>query len=403
MFSRRILFGTLARAPFLGAAFSASAALSKKKPVPDYFKDLGVRPFINAAGTYTTLTASLMPDEVLDAMRSVSSRYVHLPKLQEAVGARIASLVGAEAAMVTSGAAGALLAGTAACITGKDPSKILRIPDLTGMKNEVLIQKKHRYAYDHSVRATGIRMVEIETVEELERAIGERTVSLHFYCDAEPRGSIPAPDWAALGKKHGVPTFADAADVLPPASNLSRYLKLGFDLVCFSGGKAIRGPQSAGLLVGRKDLIEAAVLNTSPNSDTIGRSNKVNKEEMVGMLVALELYLKRDHAADLGEWERRADVIARAAKKVKGVETEIYMPPVANHVPHLRIRWDESVVRLTPIEAKRQLAEGDPAIEAGPGTSEKELVIGVWMMQPGEAEIVARRIAALLKSAAGNS
>jgi L-seryl-tRNA(Ser) seleniumtransferase len=403
MFSRRTLFETLARAPLLGAALPASAASSRKKRAPDYLSDLGVRPFINAAGTYTTLTSSLMPEEVLDAMRSVSGRYVHLPKLQDAVGARIASLVGAEAAMVTSGAAGALLVGTAACITGNDASKILRIPDLTGMKNEVLIQKKHRYAYDHSVRATGIRMVENETVEELERAIGDRTVSLHFYCDAEPRGSIPAADWVALGKKHGVPTFADAADVLPPAANLSRYLKLGFDLVCFSGGKAIRGPQSAGLLMGRKDLIEAARLNASPNSDTIGRSNKVNKEEMLGMLVALELYLKRDHDADFGEWERRAEVIARAAKRVKSVETEVYVPPVANHVPHLKVCWDESAVRLTPIEAKRQLAEGDPAIEACPATSEKELVIGVWMMQPGEAEIVARRLATLLKSAARNS
>lgn len=400
MFSRRTLIEVLTRAPLLGAAMPAGAASSKKKRVPDYLKDLGVKPFLNAAGTYTALTASLMPPEVLDAMRYASSHYVHLTKLQDAVGARIASLVGAEAAMVTSGAAGALLVGTAACLTGKDPEKILRIPDLTDMKSEVLVQKRHRYAYDHSVRAAGVRMIEIETVEELERAISARTASLHFYCDAEPRGAITAADWAALGKKHRIPTFADAADVLPPADNLSRYLKLGFDLVCFSGGKAIRGPQSAGLLLGRKDLIEAARLNTSPHSDTIARGMKVNKEEMLGMLVALELYMKRDHAADLGEWERRVETIARAVKKVKSVETETYVPPVANHVPHLKIRWDTSVVRLTPLEVKQKLAEGDPAIEACPATNDKELVFGVWMMQAGDAEIVARRTADLLKGAA---
>ncbi|MCE5307948.1 MAG: selenocysteine synthase [Acidobacteriales bacterium] len=400
MFSRRTVVETLASIPLLGAALPVRAGSSKKKKrVPDYLKDLGVKPFINAAGTYTALTASVMPEEVLDAMRYASSHYVHLTKLQDAVGARIATLTGAEAAMVTSGAAGALLVGTAACITGRDPDKIRRIPDLTGMKNEVLVQKRHRYAYDHSVRTTGVRMVEIETAEELERAIGPETVSMHFYCDAEPRGQISAADWTALGKKHGVPTFADAADVLPPVDNLSRYLKLGFDLVCFSGGKGIRGPQSAGLLLGRKDLIEAARLNTSPNSDTIARSNKVNKEEMLGMMVALELYMKRDHAADWREWERRTETIARAVKKVKSVETEVHVPPVANHVPHLKIRWDANVVRVTPLEVKRRLAEGDPAIEACPGTNSRELVFGVWMMQPGDAEIVARRVAGILKSA----
>jgi L-seryl-tRNA(Ser) seleniumtransferase len=400
MFSRRTLLEALTRAPLLGAALPAWAASSKKKRVPDYLKDLGVKPFLNAAGTYTALTASLLPAEVLDAMLYASSHYVHLTKLQDAVGARIASLVGAEAAMVTSGAAGALLVGTAACLTGQDPEKILRIPDLTLMKSEVLVQKRHRYAYDHSVRAAGVRMIEIETVEELERAISARTAMLHFYCDAEPRGAITAADWAALGKKHRIPTFADAADVLPPVDHLSRYLKLGFDLVCFSGGKAIRGPQSAGLLLGRKDLIEAARLNTSPHSGTIARGMKVNKEEMLGMLVALELYLKRDHAADLREWERRVDTIARAVKKVKSVETEIHVPPVANHVPHLKIRWDTSVIRLTPLEVKQKLAEGDPAIEACPATNATELVFGVWMMQPGDAEMVARRVAGLLHSAA---
>lgn len=390
MFHRRTFFEALARIPILGAALPSWAAPAAK--TPDYFKDLGVRPFINAAGTYTALTATLMPPQVMEAIRYAGRHYVHLNKLQDAVGARIASLLGAEAAMVTSGAAGALAVGTAACLTGKDQAKILRLPDLTGMKSEVIVQRTHRYGYDHSVRATGIRMVEIETVEELERSISEKTAMLHFWCDAEPRGRISAAEWAQLGKKHNIPTFADAADILPPADNLTKYLKLGFDLVCFSGGKALCGPQSAGLLLGRKDLIEAARLNTSPNSDTFARGMKVNKEEMLGMLVALELYLKRDHAAEWKEWERRADLIARTAKKRKSVQTDVLVPEIANHVPHLRIWWDQTVIPVTVQQARQRLLDGDPSIEVCPMSNRERLVINVSRLEPGEAEIVARRV-----------
>jgi L-seryl-tRNA(Ser) seleniumtransferase len=395
MFDRRKFFGALAKVPVLGAMAPAWAAPKAKGK--DYFKELGVRPFINAAGTYTALTASLMPDEVMEAVRYASKHYVHLTKLQDAVGARIASLVGAEAAMVTSGAAGALAVGTAACVTGKDPQKILRVPNLEGMKNEVVIQKRHRYGYDHSVRAVGIRMVEIETAAELEKAIGERTAMLHFWCDGEPRGQISAADWAAAGKKHGVPTFADAADILPPVDNLTKYLKLGFDLVCFSGGKSLCGPQSAGLLFGKKELIEAARMNTSPNSDTFARGMKVNKEEMLGMLVALESYMKRDHAAEWKEWERRVEVIVKAAKKRRTVETDVVVPEIANHVPHLRIKWDEAALGLTVAQARAKLLDGEPSIEVCPMTNREFLVVNVSRLEPGEAEIVAKRISEVLK------
>lgn len=396
MFGRRGFFERLANIPLIGAALPAWAA--PKAESMDYFKELGVRPFINAAGTYTALTASLMPPEVMAAMQYASKRYVHLNKLQEAVGARIASLLGAEAAMVTSGAAGALAVGTAACVTGKDQAKILKLPDLTGMKNEVIVQRTHRYGYDHSVRAVGVTMVEIETVEQLERAIGGSTAMLHFWCDAEPRGKISAAEWAQLGKKHGVPTFADAADILPPVDNLTKYLKLGFDLVCFSGGKSMCGPQSAGLLLGRKDLIEAARLNTSPNSDTIARGMKVNKEEMLGMLVALELYLKRDHAADEREWGRRVELIAKAAKEAKSVQTDVVVPPIANHVPHLRIRWDQNALPQTVAQVRQKLLDGEPSIEVCPMTNREFLVINVSRLEPGEAEIVARRLKEVLNS-----
>jgi L-seryl-tRNA(Ser) seleniumtransferase len=381
----------------VGGLFAARPAAAQ--PLPrDYFAELGVKPFINAAGTYTTLTASLMPHEVMNAMNYASRHYVRLTELQDAVGRRIAELAGCEAAMVTSGAAGALTVGTAACLTGKDQQKILRLPDLTGMKSEVLVQKSHRYGYDHAVRACGVRMVEVVAAEEAEAAISDKTAMMLFFNDAEPRGQISQADWIALGRKRGVPVFNDAAADVPPLENLSKYLKMGCDLVTFSGGKGICGPQSAGLLLGRKDLIEAARLNTSPYSDSIARGQKVNKEELLGMLVALEIYVNKDHAAEWKEWERRAAVIAGAATKVKSVTHEVVIPEIANHVPHLKLRWDPSQIRLTPPEAMRKLREGEPSIEACPMTNREALAFGVWMMQPGDAEVVAARVVELLKA-----
>ncbi len=401
MFRRRSFIDLIARIPGLGLLAAAAGAAPQAKPAArDYFRELGVQPFINAAGTYTALTASLMPLEVRDAWQYATGHYVKLTELQDAVGARIAELTGAEAAMVTSGAAGALTVGTAGILTGADPEKIRRLPDTSGMRNEVLIQKPHRFAYDHAVRSAGVTMLEVETREDVERLAGSRTAMMLFFNDANNRGAIRDEEWVRLARQHGVPTFIDCAADVPPASNLTKYLKMGFDLVTFSGGKGLMGPQSAGLLLGRKDLIQAARMNTSPFSDTLARGMKVNKEEMLAMLVAVECYLKRDHAADLREWNRRCDVIASAAKQVKTVISEVFVPPIANHVPHLALRWDASAVKLTPIEAMQQLAHGDPAIEACPLTDKERLVFGVWMMQPGDAERVARRVKEILKGAA---
>jgi L-seryl-tRNA(Ser) seleniumtransferase len=225
-----------------------------------------------------------------------------------------------------------------------------------------------------------------------------------FFNDADPKGKIKIDEFVALGKKHRIPTFNDAAADVPPTEHLSRYTKMGFDLVTFSGGKGLRGPQSAGLLLGRKDLIEAARLNCSPNSDSIGRGLKVNKEEMLGMLVAVEMYLKRDAAAEWKEWERRAKVITGSVAGMKAVTTEIYIPPIANHVPHIRIRWDKAALSLTADEIRKQLRAGRPAIEIVPGSSPaeaatQEISVGVWQMQPGEAEIVARRLREVFQTA----
>jgi L-seryl-tRNA(Ser) seleniumtransferase len=245
-----------------------------------------------------------MLPEAVAAMSYAAKHFVYIDELQTAAGERIAELLGCEAAMVTSGAAAALTIGTAACLTGENPVYVRQIPDLTGLKSEVIIQRAHRFLYDHAIRNCGVKFVEIETVAELENAISRNTAMMLFFNDNEPKGMISAEEFVALGKKHGIPTFNDAAADVPPTENLSKYLKMGFDLVTFSGGKGMRGPQNAGLLLGRKDLIKAARLNSAPNGDAIGRGYKVSKEAILGMIVAVEMYLKRDAEAETKEWER---------------------------------------------------------------------------------------------------
>jgi L-seryl-tRNA(Ser) seleniumtransferase len=396
MANRRSFLQSISSLPLIGGLFPLAAAASAPS-TPDYFKQLGVKPFINAAGTYTALTASLMSRETMAAMEYASRHFYRLGEVQDAVGARIATLLGSEAAMVTSGAAGAILCGTAACVAGKNPAAILQLPDTTGLKDKVIVQKGHRIGYDHAVRATGAKLVEIETMEELEKAAGSDTAMLVFFNTKAPDGKIQAPEWIAFGKKRGIPTFSDCSADVPPVENLMKFAKSGFDLVAFSGGKGICGPQSAGMLIGRKDLIEAARMNTSPNSDTIGRGMKVNKEEMLGMLVALEQFLNRDHKAEWAEWERRIAVISKAVAGVPGIKSETFVPPIANHVPHLRLTWDYGKVGMTPVEVLKAMRAGEPSIELNPDTNAEQLVVGIWMLQPGEAEVVGKRLRAVLK------
>jgi D-glucosaminate-6-phosphate ammonia-lyase len=367
-----------------------SAAYAAGRGGRDYFRELGVRPFINAAGTYTAMTASLMPREVMDAINYASEHYVMLDELHDKIGERIATLLHCEAAMVTSGAASALTLGTAGVLTGMDHQKTIDLPNLVGMKSEVIIQKSHRFGYDHAVRNCGVTLVEVETGEDLERAINDKTAMMLFYNNNNKEGRIQDEEFVQLGKKHSVPTFNDAAADVPPVENLWKYTRMGFDLVTFSGGKGIRGPQSAGLLLGRKDLIAAARLNAPPNGNTIGRGLKVNKEEMVGMLAAVELYLAKDHAQEQREFERRADIIRGAAAAVQGVTAEIFVPEVANHVPHVRISWDAAAKGMTAEEVVKSLRDGEPSI--GTRAENNALVVGVWMMRPGEEKVVARRL-----------
>ena len=337
--------------------------------------ELGVRSFINAAGTFTALTGSLMRPEVVAAIQVASRKYVKLDDLHRAVGKRIAELLDCEAALVTAGCASALSLSTAACVAGSDPEKIRRIPDTHGLKNEVLVQKTHRVGYDHAIRNAGVRMIEVETREELEDTINERTAMMFFLNFADPQGSIHHEEFVAIGKKHNIPTLIDAAADVPPVENLWKYTKMGFDLVAFSGGKGLRGPQSSGLLLGRKDLIEAARLNNSPNGDTLCRTNKVNKEEIVGMLVALETYLHEDHAAIWKEWEARCQRIVQALSRLPRRQDQgprardrQRRPAPADHLGRKEAGRDP---RATGQEAARGLAQhrGRPRLGAASSAS----------------------------------
>jgi L-seryl-tRNA(Ser) seleniumtransferase len=390
--NRRTFFSALVTAPAAGLVHKAGAASSIRSARRDYFRELGVRPFINAAGTYTAMTASLMAPEVMDAINYASKHYVMLDELHDRVGERIAGLVKAEAAMVTSGAASALTLGTAGVLTGSDRQKIAALPDLgaAGMKTDVIIQKAHRFGYERAVRNCGVRLVEVESRDDLERAVSDRTAMMLFYNNNNSEGQIRDEEFVQLGRKHAIPTMNDAAADVPPVDNLWKYTAMGFDLVAFSGGKGMRGPQSAGLLIGNKGLIAAARMNSSPNGNAIGRGMKVNKEELVGMLAAIERFVHLDHAADGREFERRAEEIRRSAAAVPGVRAEVFVPAVANHVPHVRITWDASTLRRPAAAIVRALQDGEPSIAIR--AEGEALVVGVWMMQRGEEKIVARRL-----------
>jgi L-seryl-tRNA(Ser) seleniumtransferase len=388
---------------------AANSSTSPAKAV-DYYQKLGVIPLINAAGTYTVLSASTMPDEVQAAIALAAKQPVNLNELHDAAGEYLAKRLRCEAALVTAGAAAALVVGTAACVTMGNDSAVLNIPtDMNGLKNEVIVQKGHRYGYDHAIRNCGVRFVEVETMEQYEQAFSGRTVMTHFFNAGE--GKISREDWVRVAHNHNVPCFNDAAADVPPISNLWNYAQMGFDLVTFSGGKGLRGPQCTGLLLGRKDLIEAAKKNNSPNSNTVGRGMKVAKEEIVGLVAAVDWFLEQDDAAMEGEYRKRAALIAGQLNNIPTVQTQIFIPEVAaNHVPHLLITYDQSRVQITGSDVMQKMRAGKPRIELNPSTGgapasaglpggPNTIVVGVWMLQPGEDQIVARRLWEVLEEA----
>ncbi|MFO7826361.1 MAG: aminotransferase class V-fold PLP-dependent enzyme [Cyclobacterium sp.] len=399
MISRRKLLKRLGALPLVGGVIGSGiplsgsmAANSEISPKRDIVQELGLRSFINAAGTYTAMTASLMPKEVMDTINFSSRHYIMLDEVQDKVGEKIAALCHAEAATVTAGCWSAMVLGTAGVLTGKDQQKIRQLPNLEGMKSEVIVQKSHNVGYVHAITNTGVSVVEVETAADVDRAVNGKTAMMWFLNYTAPDGKIKHEEWVALGKKHGIPTMIDMAADVPPVENLWKYNDMGFDLVCVSGGKAIKGPQSAGILMGRKDLIEAARLSAPPRGGTIGRGMKVNKEEILGMYVALDEYIKKDHDKEWQEWEDKVAYVASVVEKIDSVTTEVSVPEIANHTPYLKIGWDPEKIQLTRAQMQEKLRQGNPSIEVISG-GDHAISMTVFMLRPKEEKIVAKRIA----------
>jgi len=379
----------------------------------DYYAKLGVPTIINAAGTYTTLTAACMPPQVLAAVQKAALHPVRLHDLQQKAGEYIARRLNCEGAIVTSGAAGAISLATAACIQYANNVSILDMPQaLSGRKNQVIVQRAHRYEYDRAMYLCGARVTEVVTLEDYRRACGAgNAVMTNFFNAAEEEEGIAGSaqigreEWLRVAHEYKIPCLLDAAADMPPISNLWKYTGMGFDLVTFSGGKGMRGPQNAGLLLGRKSLTDLAHENNNPG-DGIGRGMKVAKEQIVGMVAAVDWVLSHTEESMQGDYQKRVDLIAAAMRGIPSVRTETVVPKIANHVPHLLIRFDPEVTGVTTDQVVEALRTEKPSIELNPNTGQKPnqgipadantLVVGVWMLQPGEDAIVGQRIRAVL-------
>ncbi len=382
-----------------GPARPADAKLTGFGASGNVYEELGVTTVINGQGTMTVLGGSLMRPEVEAAMTLASQHFCSIPDLEVAAGKRIAEMLKLPpgyTGLVTSGAAAAMQSGLAGILTGDNKQFIQQLPDLTGMKSDVIIQKSHRNGFDHQLRSTGVKLIEIETVDDLRKAVNPKTAMMHFSNFANAAGQIKVDEWVKLSKEYKIPCFNDAAADTPPVSHLWDYANMGYDLIAFSGGKAIRGPQCAGLLIGREDLVAYALLNNSPHEDTLGRSQKVGKEEIIGMIKALESYLREDHDALTKEWRRRLDSISAEISRVPGVSTSFSVPDIANHVPHLEIHWDPRHISLEPRDAMQQLRGGKPSIVLA--SNESGLIMNSFMLQPGEEKIIAERLAQLFRA-----
>jgi L-seryl-tRNA(Ser) seleniumtransferase len=423
LLSRRRFFGwasSLAAAlgvvPLVSSAKALSSSIAPPMPSSDgedYYAKLGVATIINAAGTYTTLTAACMPPEVLAAVQKAALHPVRLHDLQQKAGEYIARRLKCEGAVVTSGASGAISLATAACMQYANNIDIVDMPQaIDGKKNKVIVQRAHRYEYDRAIYLCGARVTEVVTLDDYKRACGAgNAVMTNFFNAAEDEEGIAGSaqigreEWLRVAHEYRIPCHLDAAADMPPISNLWKYTGMGFDLVAFSGGKGIRGPQNAGLLLGRKSLTDLAHENNNPG-DGIGRGMKVAKEQIVGMVAAVDWVLSHTEESMQGDYQKRADLIADAVKGIPSVRTETVVPKIANHVPHLLIRFDPAVTGVTTDQIVNTLRKGTPSIELNPNTGQKPnqgipadantLVVGVWMLQPGEDAIVGRRIRAAL-------
>jgi len=401
---RRDILKGITILPFAGGIAGSVIPFDTVKASPksrkrDLYKELGVRTFINAAGTYTFMTGSIMHDYVVDAIQSSWQEFCLLDELQDKVGERIAAMVHAESAVITSGAFSGLTLGLAGILTGTDVEKVKMLPFLegSGMKSEVICQNAHKIDYNHALMNTGCKMVYVDTVADVEKAINEKTALMHFLNIEADKGQIKHEEWVALGKKYNVPTSNDMAADVPPVLNLTRFNDMGFDFVVVSGGKAIRGPQSAGILMGKKKIIEAARIHMPPRGYNIGRGMKVNKEEIVGMYVALEHFMSADHDKEFKMWESQIAVIENAVKGTNGVTTKITVPALGNVTPTLEVSWDTTVIKMTTKDLQEKLRNGNPSIEVI-GHGDNAINITVWVMRPGQEKIVAKKLKEVLST-----
>jgi L-seryl-tRNA(Ser) seleniumtransferase len=402
------LFGQIAALDMFGKARAGVEKLTRNQ-IPTY-KDLGVRTLINARGTWTYLSASLELPEVKQAQLEAAKHYVDILELQHAVGRRLAELSGAESGMVTSGAAGAMASATAGCIAGTDPEKIWQLPDTTGMKDQV-IMFGGRIAFDNAIRLAGGKLVVVHTHDELQNAINDKTAMVYT-----TRLGDQLKKALAITKGARVPLLLDDAAGIPPISNLKLYSQMGCDLYAFSGGKGLLGPQCSGLLLGRKDLIEAALANTNPWEGAVCRPMKVGKEEIMGCLAAVETWMNLDTNTLYRRWNARVTRIAKMVDTVPGVKTNIYVPKDGNRYPTLRVSWDEQAWKFSVPDCAKKLSDGEPRIEVmtasnpsgvlarlhkdftRPG-AENHLEIISMSLKPGEDLIVGRRLRAVLAAA----
>lgn len=384
-----------------GAASSAQGPRTEKLTglgeSGNVYEELGLTTVINAQGTETVLGGSLIRPEVRAVMDLAAKHFVFVMDLEAVAGKRIAEMLKLPhgyRAIVTSGAASAIQNGYSGILTGSNEAHIKQIPDLTGMKSEVIIQRAHRSPWDHQIRATGAKIVEVETVEDVHKAISERTAAMHFLNLNNRDGKIKREEWVKLAHAANLPAFLDAAADVPPKSRLSEYANIEFDLIAISGGKAIRGPQCTGLLIGREERVHAALLNMSPNEDTLGRPTKVGKEEIVGLIKALELYLAEDQGAlDKDQW-RQLDTISTKVSKIAGVTVTRDVPEIENHFPALQIHLDPTRFSAKPHDIAEQLAKMKPSIVVTDGASTIEMT--AIDLQPGEDRIVADALASVL-------
>ena len=377
----------------------------------DIYDELGVRRVINGAGTLTALGGSLMEPETVQAMVQAAESFVYMDELMKKAGEVIANTTGAEAGLVTSGGGASLALAAAACMTGLDLDRVLKLPDTSGMKNEVVIQKLHANKYDRCVRVSGAKLVQVGTdagtkIEDLELAMSHRTAAILYFAFDPQEGVLPLGEVISVGKRHGVPVVVDAAAELPPAENLRKFVKAGADLVLFSGGKQISGPNDSGFLCGRSDLIEAAWLNAFPNSQGIGRTMKISKEQVVGLVVALKRYVSKNHDAEMAKWTDMAERMAEELNRLPHVNAEVTLGvgrvrPLC--IPRTELRIDEREAGVTVLGLVEELKNGDPVVEVLPVKGDTAVQVNPQCLKQGEDDIIVERIREIVSRRSGRN